>query len=48
MIDKKFYKPSAIVKWVVVIFESTKFFPQKAADEMVKGLMTICDKRGKS
>ena len=38
MIDKKLYRPSAIARWIVVIFERPQRFSQGAADDMINGL----------
>ncbi|KAG8837222.1 hypothetical protein FRC18_009742 [Serendipita sp. 400] len=38
MIDKKLYRPAAIQRWIVVIFERQQRFSQAAADDMIQGL----------
>lgn len=35
--DKKFFKPSIIEQWVIVVYESERRFPKKAAEEMANG-----------
>ena len=46
MIDKKFYKPATITKWVVVIYDRVQRFGEAQAKEMVKGLMDACAQVG--
>lgn len=46
MVDKKFYKPAAIVKWVVVVYEREQRFGSPQAQEMIKGLMDACAQVG--
>lgn len=41
-VDKRFYKPAAIERWVVVVYERQQRFNQAAADEMVSGLLASC------
>lgn len=40
--DKKFYRPSTIEKWVVVVYERQQRFDQRTAAEMVAGLVRSC------
>ncbi|KAF8914444.1 argonaute-like protein [Gymnopilus junonius] len=37
MRDKKFFKPSVIKQWVIVVYESERRFPRRAAEEMAFG-----------
>lgn len=37
--DKKLYKTEPIKKWVVVIFETQRFFNQDAVADMIKGFI---------
>jgi eukaryotic translation initiation factor 2C len=48
MIDKKFYEPSTILRWAVVIYESERpdRFPRQAYAEMVNGFLKACDAVG--
>ncbi|KAF8812506.1 argonaute-like protein [Phlegmacium glaucopus] len=46
MMDKRFYKPQPIHRWVVAIFESQARFPPPAVNEMMKGLMDGCQEVG--
>lgn len=39
MVDKKFYQPTTIKGWVVVVYERQQRFRQEAADDMIKGLL---------
>lgn len=41
-IDKKFYQPSKIAGWVVVIYESQRNFPKPAYEGLVKGFLKSC------
>lgn len=38
MIDKKLYRPAAIQRWIVVIYERPQRFSDSAAQDMVTGL----------
>ncbi|KIM90880.1 hypothetical protein PILCRDRAFT_811377 [Piloderma croceum F 1598] len=42
MVDKRFYKPASIDRWVVVVYERQQRFNQQSADEMTAGLMASC------
>ncbi|KAJ7481095.1 argonaute-like protein [Mycena galericulata] len=42
MINKRFFKPVSIDRWVVVIYEREGRFDKKAADDMIKGLCDGC------
>jgi len=46
MIDKKFYEASTIVRWVVVIYDSARNFPQPAYTGLVNGFLKACDDVG--
>jgi len=41
-VDKRFYKPAAIERWVVVVYERQQRFNQQSADEMTAGLLASC------
>jgi hypothetical protein len=45
-IDKKFYEPSTIVRWAIVIYESSRYFPEPAFKGMVDGFLKACDAVG--
>ncbi|KAF8195816.1 argonaute-like protein [Mycena galopus ATCC 62051] len=42
MVDKKFFKPVAIERWVVVIYEQKLRFKDQAAQDMINGLCGSC------
>ncbi|KAJ7368370.1 argonaute-like protein, partial [Mycena albidolilacea] len=42
MVDKKFFKPAAIERWVVVVYERQGRFNDQAAQDMMKGLCGSC------
>ncbi|KAJ7781167.1 argonaute-like protein [Mycena metata] len=42
MVDKKFFKPVTIDRWVVVIYEQQRRFNDGAAQDMVTGLINSC------
>ncbi|KAJ7904584.1 argonaute-like protein [Mycena olivaceomarginata] len=42
MVDKKFFKPVAIERWVVVVYERQGRFNDQAAQDMIKGLCGSC------
>ncbi|KAH9951622.1 argonaute-like protein [Amylocystis lapponica] len=42
MIDKQFFLPAKIDRWVVVVYEREQRFNQNTAREMVQGLITAC------
>ncbi|EGO01883.1 hypothetical protein SERLA73DRAFT_177463 [Serpula lacrymans var. lacrymans S7.3] len=42
MVDKRFYRPASIDRWVVVVYERQARFNQQAAQEMISGLMSSC------
>lgn len=42
MVDKRFFKPVAIERWVVVIYERQARFNENAARDMVNGLVGSC------
>ena len=46
-IDKKFFKPMEIKRWIVVIYADSRRFNQGAAEEMVRGLVAGCRSVGK-
>ncbi|KAJ8580661.1 argonaute-like protein [Rhizopogon salebrosus TDB-379] len=39
MIDKRFFKPAAIERWIVVIYERQQRFNQQSAQDMIDGLL---------
>ncbi|KAJ7904588.1 argonaute-like protein [Mycena olivaceomarginata] len=46
MVDKKFFKPVAIERWVVVVYERQGRFNDQAAQDMIKGLCGSCSDVG--
>lgn len=40
-IDKKFYQPATIERWVVVIYEREQRFRRQNAEEMVAGFVSM-------
>ena len=46
-VDKRFYKPAVIERWVVVVYERIQRFNQQNADEMTAGLLASCKDVGK-
>ncbi|KIK94706.1 hypothetical protein PAXRUDRAFT_827744 [Paxillus rubicundulus Ve08.2h10] len=46
MIDKRFFRPAAIERWAVVIYERQQRFNQQAAQDMIKGLVHGCNEVG--
>ncbi|KAJ7611818.1 argonaute-like protein [Roridomyces roridus] len=42
MVDKKFFKPVSIDRWVVVIYERQARFNENAANDMINGLCASC------
>jgi len=46
MIDKKFYEASKIVRWVVLIYDSQRNFPQPDYTRLVNGFLSACDDVG--
>ncbi|KAJ7682732.1 argonaute-like protein [Mycena polygramma] len=42
MVDKKFFKPVAIDRWVVVVYEQQRRFNEGAANDMINGLCGSC------
>ena len=42
MVDKKFFKPVAIDRWVVVVYEQQRRFNEGAANDMIQGLVNSC------
>lgn len=47
MIDKKLYRPAAIQRWIVIIFERPQRFSQNAAEDMINGLRNATTNMGK-
>jgi hypothetical protein len=45
-VDKKFYRPAEIRKWVVIIYESQRRFDGTAADRLVRDLVRGARARG--
>jgi len=45
-VDKRFYKPQPINRWVIAVFESQTRFPPPAVNEMMKGLVNGCQEVG--
>lgn len=46
MIDKKFYRPAEIQRWVVVIYANQSRFNNAAAQDMIAGLVQACSSVG--
>ncbi|KAF5387029.1 hypothetical protein D9615_002113 [Tricholomella constricta] len=46
MIDKRFFDPKVIERWVVVIYEGERRFSQQVAKDMIKGLVDGCKSVG--
>ncbi|KXN86194.1 Protein argonaute-3 [Leucoagaricus sp. SymC.cos] len=46
MVDKKFYRPAIIRKWVVIIYEAQHKFNQVAVDRAIKDLVEAARARG--
>ena len=46
MMDKKFYRPAQIVKWVVVVFESDRRFGRDRVREMIRSFVNACEAAG--
>ncbi|KIJ70038.1 hypothetical protein HYDPIDRAFT_35479 [Hydnomerulius pinastri MD-312] len=42
MIDKRFFRPATIERWVVVVYERQQRFNQQAAQDMINGLTQSC------
>ncbi|KAJ7129589.1 Piwi domain-containing protein, partial [Mycena epipterygia] len=42
MVDKRFFKPVAIERWVVIIYEQQRRFNEGAAQDMINGLVSSC------
>ncbi|KAN0097521.1 Piwi domain containing protein [Tylopilus felleus] len=42
MIDKRFFRPATIERWMVVIYERQQRFNQQAAQDMIDGLLRSC------
>ncbi|KAH0839868.1 argonaute-like protein [Lanmaoa asiatica] len=45
-IDKRFYRPASIERWIVVIYERQQRFNQQAAQDMIDGLLRSCNDVG--
>jgi len=45
-IDKRFYNPAAIDRWIVVVYERQQRFGQQAAQDMIAGLVQGCTEVG--
>lgn len=46
MVDKKFFKPGTIERWVVVVYERVQRFGQNHARDMISGLLQACNAVG--
>lgn len=46
-VDKKFYRPATIRKWVVIIYESQQRFSNAAAERLVTDIVRGAQARGK-
>ncbi|KAF7301729.1 Argonaute-like protein [Mycena indigotica] len=42
MVDKRFFKPVAIDRWAVVVYEQQRRFNETAANDMIQGLVNSC------
>ena len=47
-IDKRFFRPASIERWIVVVYERQQRFNQQAAQDMIDGLLRCCRDVGKS
>ena len=47
MVDRKFYQPSVVSGWVVVIYELQSRFNLQAAQDMIAGLAAASREVGK-
>jgi len=45
-VDKRFFRPVEILRWVVVIYEQQRRFGETAAREMINGLVASCSDVG--
>lgn len=45
-IDKRFYNPAAIDRWIVVVYERQQRFNQQSAQDMIAGLVQGCTEVG--
>lgn len=45
-IDKRFYRPASIDRWIVVVYERQQRFNQQAAQDMIDGLLRSCSDVG--
>lgn len=41
-VDKRFFRPATIDRWVIVVYERLQRFTQQNADEMTAGLLASC------
>lgn len=48
MVDKKFFQPSVVNGWVIVVYELQSRFTLQAAQEMIAGLVSAAREVGKS
>jgi len=46
-IDKHFFKPVEIPRWIVVVYERLQRFPMNAAQKLIFGLVGSCHAVGK-
>ncbi|CCM03176.1 uncharacterized protein FIBRA_05298 [Fibroporia radiculosa] len=46
MIDKKFWSPARVDRWVVVVYERQQRFTDQHAREMIEGLRSACKQAG--
>jgi len=46
MIDKRFFRPASIERWIVVVYERQQRFSQQAAQDMIDGLLRGCSDVG--
>jgi eukaryotic translation initiation factor 2C len=47
-IDKRFFRPASIERWIVVVYERQQRFSQQAAQDMIDGLLRGCSDVGES
>ncbi|KAF7332103.1 Argonaute-like protein [Mycena kentingensis (nom. inval.)] len=46
MVDKRFFKPVSVDRWVVVVYEQQRRFNEQAANDMISGLVRSCQDVG--
>lgn len=46
-VDKRFYRTTEILRWMVVVFETERKFTRNHAEDMIDGLAKGCNEAGK-